>query len=164
MNKFLVEDPYLRFAMAMIERAVEDCKLKKKMMEGRITWLDTLNTDPEYWLFESKNEEFPSFLAICSVLDCNPDRLRASIKQHLKEHDIEVELSAVERVRRKIKEERIVIRYEMVLWAWRKLGVKKKSLNNLIRVLVDNNEVMERKQRGQSGRVARYYYWIGEGI
>ena len=47
-SKYSTDDPYLRFAMAMIERAVEDCKLKKKMSEGRVTWLDTLNTDPEY--------------------------------------------------------------------------------------------------------------------
>jgi len=161
-SKYSTDDPYLRFAMAMIERAVEDCKLKKKMSEGRVTWLDTLNTDPEYWLFESKEEDFPSFIALCSVLDCNVERLRGLIRKHLKEHDIEVGLSAVERLRIKIKEEGVIVRYELIKWAWGKLGVKKKSLNNLVRVLVDKDEVMEKKKRGESGRVARYYYWTGD--
>lgn len=155
-------DPCEELLVAIIERAVDDCKYKRKKLKECKDWIcETLN-DPEYFLFEDESEEFPSFVSICQIFNCHPDYLRKLIKEELL-RDAPYYQSSIERLRFKIKREREIMRSKLMLWAWHNIRLKKEGLNELLRVLENDGDVFEFKRMNEgTHRFATYYMWIGE--
>ena len=146
----------------VIKRAIKDCIIKKEELKHGRSWMEELVTDPEYYLFESKEEELPSFIGICTLFDCDPDYLRGEIRAYLEEREIEVGMSALEHLRAKFKREKEVVRNRLNLWSWGKLRVKKAGLDALIDMLLAEDCIREFAKQTETGRVARYYVWIGK--
>jgi len=133
---------------------------KEELKHGR-SWMEELVTDPEYYLFESKKKELPSFLGICTLFDCDPDYLRAKIRTYLEEKEIEVGMSALEQLRVKLKGEKETVRNKLNLWGWGKLRVKKVGLDMLLDILLEGKEIREYVGVSETGKRARFYVWIG---
>lgn len=146
----------------IIKRAIKDCMVKKEYLAHGKSWMEELVTDPEYFLFDCEEEALPSFIGICTLFDCDPDFLRGEIRNYLEEKEIEVGQSALEQLRTKLKKERLVIRNRLNIWGWGRLRLKKKGLDELLKILLDEKVISEVEMPTPTGRIARYYVWIGE--
>ena len=146
----------------VIKRAIKDCIIKREELKHGRSWMGELVCDPEYYLFESEEDALPSFIGICQLFDCDPEYLRGEIRTYLEEREIEIGMSALEHLKAKFKREKRVVRNRLNLWAWGKLRVKKKGLDALIGILLADKLVRECFQPTETGRLARYYVWIGK--
>ena len=144
----------------VIRRAVKDCIIKREELKHGRSWMEELVCDPEYYLFECKEEALPAFLGICSLFECDPDYLRDKIRSYLEQKEIEVGQSALEQLRTKIKRDNEVMRYKLNLWGWGRLRVKKAGLDALLDILLESGEIREYIGLSATGKQARYYAWV----
>ena len=158
--KDYTSEPHWNLSIAIIKRAVDDCIIKKERLRRGKNWIPYVENDPEYYLFESEEETFPSFLAICTLFNCAPSYLRALIKGYLEDRRVEVGRSSVDMLREKIRGKRMVRRKELSLWGWGKLRIGKKGLDELISVLKERKEIRELVDYLETGRMVRHYEWI----
>ena len=159
--KDYTSEPHWNLSIAIIKRAVDDCILKRKSLSHGRDWTRRVENDPEYYLFESEEENFPSFLSICILFNCAPSYLRALIRGYLEDRKIEVGRSSVDMLREKIRGKRVITRKELSLWGWGKLRIGKRGLDELISVLKESKEIREFISYPETGRMVRYYEWIG---
>lgn len=159
MKDFYAEE-YRNLYKQVIKRAIKDCMVKKEMLARGKSWMEELVTDPEYYLFDSEEEALPSFIGICSLFECDPDYLRGAIRDYLEEKRVEVGQSALEQLRAKLKREKLVVRNRLNIWAWGRLRLKKKGLDELLDILLEEKVINEFTQPTPTGRLARYYVWI----
>lgn len=159
--KNYTNDPYWNLSIAIIKQAVDDCVTKRERLSHGLEWIRRVENDPEYYLFESEEEMFPSFLAICVYFDLSPHYLRALIKGYLEDKSVRVGMSSINLLRKKMQIERRVKRKELGLWGWGKIRIDKKGLDKLIEVLKENKEIREELSYLETGRIVKYYEWIG---
>jgi len=159
--KHYTSEPYMNLLIAIIKRAIDDCIIKRERLRHGKDWIGYTENDPEYYLFESKEEGFPSFLAVCTVFNCAPSYLRDLIKGYLEDRRIEVGRSSVDMLREKIKGKKVVDRKELSLWGWGKLRIGKEGLDELMGILKENKEIREFTSYLESNREVRCYEWIG---
>lgn len=159
--KNYTNDPYWNLSIAILKRAVEDCIVKRDRLRHGRNWTRDLENDPEYYLFESEEEAFPSFLGICSLFNCSPVFLRSLIKTYLEERQVEIGKSSVEMLRDKFKVERVIVRKKLILWGWGKLRMNKDGTDQLLDMLRERKEIREYADYTEKGKVARFYEWVG---
>jgi hypothetical protein len=159
--KNYTSDPYWNLSIAIIKQAVDDCIVKRKLLKRGKEWARRVESDPEYYLFENDADTFPSFLGICAHFGISPQYLRSTITGHLEERSVEIGLSSVELLRRKMKRQRRVKRKDLSLWAWGKLRMDKIGLNALIDILKEAKEIKEELSYLETGRLIKYYEWTG---
>ena len=145
---------------AVVKQAIKDCLIKNKNIKAGKGWREELVTDPYHYLFESKEKELPSLAGICAVLDVNQEALKKKIRTYITIKEIEQNLSSVDLLREKIKLEKEVQRCRLNTWAWSKMRIKKKALDDLLNVLLKQKAIKERMGYSAKGRQAKYYTWI----
>jgi hypothetical protein len=146
----------------VIRRAIKDLMIKREELAHGRSWMEELICDPEYYLFDSKEEALPSFIGICHIFNCDPDYLRGEIRAYLEEKEIEVGMSALEHLKALFKKEKTIIRNRLNLWGWGKLRVKKAGLDELLNILLADDCIREIAKRTETGKIARYYVWTGK--
>lgn len=158
MRRF-VGDPYKNFVLAIIERAVKDCKRKYKLLEKGKNWNHELLNDPEYYLFESTSEEYPSFLSICAILSYPPGKLRKEIRAYLGVETATGGLSNLERAKIKVRDAGIIQRYMMTRYASDSLKINSKELNKVMDTLEELGYIRKEKRLTNKERWATFYLW-----
>ena len=154
-------DPIKDLCVALIKRAVEDCKVKRRLMMQKQRWIHITTDDPEYFLFEERSDRFLSFDFICTeVFKCEPGKVREMIRLHLSESAIRVGLSSRQIIRRKLWQEKEIMRTPLMRWAWSKYRIDKEALDYCIIWLMERQEVTMRIIHTYN-KGARFYYWIG---
>jgi len=159
--KNYTSDPHWNLSIAIIKQAVDDCIIKSERLRHGKEWIRRIENDPEFYLFESEREEFPSFLSICHYFELSPHYLRALIKGYLEDRSVRIGMSSINLLRQKLRREVRVPRKDLSLWGWGKLRMDKKGLNKLIDILIENKEIREELSFLESGRLIKYYEWIG---
>jgi len=154
-----LDDPYLNLVLGIIKRAVNDCVIKRSLMLQNKSWKEELVNDPEYYIFESEREDFPSFISLCHYLNCTPDYFRGIIRTYLLTAKLYEGMSPIEKVRKKIKEEREIMKSKLTRWAWDSLRLRTYDLGRIVKILKVRGEVFEHKK--QHERLATFYLWIG---
>jgi len=154
-------DPYWDLSIAIIKRAVDDCIIKRERLSHGKEWIRYIENDPEHYLFEDEGEVFPSFLGICAHFDISPFYLRALIKGYLADRCVEIGMSAIEMLRRKMQLEKRVMRKDLSLWGWGKLRMDKNGMDKLIAILTERKEIRMYVSYPNTGRTIRHYEWIG---
>lgn len=131
-------------------------------MAKKMRWIHITDNDPEYFLFEERSDRFLSFDFICTeILHCNPEVLRAMIKEHLEESKVRIGLSSREVVRRKIWKEKDIMRTNLMRWAWSKYRIDKAALDYCLEWLIYRQEVEPRKVCTYN-KYAWFYRWTGK--
>lgn len=89
--------------------------------------------------------------------------LRKRIKVYLMNEMVPFTGSSIEMLRRKIREEKRIMRAELLRWGSKKLCVNRLGLDKLLYVLSEGNEIREEEVMKEGAhRAGRYYCWMGE--
>lgn len=154
-------DPYRNFLIAIIERAVKDCKRKRLLVLQNKGWKDELLTDPEYFIFDDPDETYPSFLSICAILEYPPGKLRAEISSYLGATTVQKNLTKSEKIESRIKECGIIQRYRLTRYARDSLQLNSKELDHVVVELNDCGVIDIESRLTANERWATYYIWKG---
>ena len=151
-------DPYRNFMLAIIERAVKDCVRKRKLIEQDKDWKNELINDPDYYLFESVSDSYPSFLCICEILSYPPGRLRKEIKAYLGEPE-QTGLSKIDKIKIKIRDAGIIQRYRLTRYASDSLKLNCRELDVVLMALITKELIRVEKRMTKRERWATFYIW-----
>jgi len=155
-------DAHFNFCTAIITQAISDCRVKKKLTTKGKSWIDLLQNDPEYYLFESEETGFPSFIGVCHLMGLSYELLRERIKAYLINEKAPFTGSSIEMLRQKIREEKRIMRSELLRWSSKKLYVNKRGLDKLLYILGEAMEIKEEEvMKDGAHKAGRFYCWIG---
>ena len=71
--------------------------------------------------------------------------------------------SSIEMLRRKIKEDKEIMRSDLLRWVSKKLYVNRTGMDKLLYVLTEGNEIIEETRMKEGAhRSGRFYCWLGE--